>query len=186
MICFAAHKYMSNGLNKGFDVFCTIAKRFENNTDIKFIVIGDFKQNDNIYFESSNMSYLGSVEPKRLGEIFMDMHIIVSPVRSHVLHPGNFDGFPTGAALNAVLNGCVLITTDPHDNAEKLGLKDGRDLFLTSDRPSEIIQLINRLFYDRELLDKVGKNGYARFFEITNFKAQMLEKFNILNGIIKK
>jgi lipopolysaccharide transport system ATP-binding protein len=116
----------------------------------------------------------------------MDMHIIVSPVRSHVLHPGNFDGFPTGAALNAVLNGCVLITTDPHDNAEKLGLKDGRDLFLTSDRPSEIIQLINRLFYDRELLDKVGKNGYARFFEITNFKAQMLEKFNILNGIIKK
>jgi hypothetical protein len=149
-------------------------------TEIRFTVIGDFDASENIYSHAKNIEYIGALDAKFLSINFQKMHIIISPARSHVVHYGSFDGFPTGAALNAVLNGCALITTDPHDNAEKLGLIDGEDLLLTSDRASEVEKLVLLLFNDRKLLYKIALNGFKKFSQISDFDNHKSDKFGLL------
>ena len=44
--------------------------------------------------------------------LYRKMDIIISPTRHNVLSEGSFDGFPTGATTEAMINGVVAITTD--------------------------------------------------------------------------
>jgi hypothetical protein len=130
------------------------------------------------------VTYWGPRDPKALGAAFQRMHIIVSPVRSHVLYHGNFDGFPTATALHASMSGCAVITTDPHDNAERLELQPGLDLILTSDRPSEIAHHIETLRTNRTALYELALRGSTRFGALLQLEKLKADKACILEGLM--
>ncbi len=129
-ICFMANKYMAGGIDKGFDVFIGVAKKFETTATIRFHVIGPYGNED---IEGggdvpTNLKFHGTKLTAELNPLFDKMDIIVSPNRAFVLDKGAFDGFPTGSCVEAALKGVALFITDPlnlntvYDNEENIEL----------------------------------------------------------------
>ena len=112
-ICFMANKYMTNGLDKGFDVFVGVAKCFESEADVRFHVIGTFSKTDLNGEIADNIVFHGAQQTQALNVFFDKMDIILSPNRASTLHKGAFDGFPTGSCVEAAFKGVALFVTDP-------------------------------------------------------------------------
>jgi hypothetical protein len=177
-VCFAAYSYMHMGLSKGFDVFCRLAKLLEGFNDIKFFVIGGHSESDSFFKYHPNVNFLGELSIEQMDRQFEKMHIVVSPVRSHVFSAGCFDGFPTGAALRAILNGCVYVGTDPEDNAQALGLIHDEHLLLTSDRTSDIAEKILILRSDRKKMYEMALAGQDKFAKLCAFTNNMEKRID--------
>ena len=100
------------------------------------------------------------------------MDIIVSPNRPGLLHAGNFDGFPTGACVEASLCQVAMVATDALQ--QNPGYTDQTSIFLLQYQGQDgqdaqgsqavpvvlqIEQVIRHLALHPELLSQVAKQG---------------------------
>ncbi|GAJ07418.1 unnamed protein product, partial [marine sediment metagenome] len=77
-------------------------------------IAGDWK-NELHLIEHNNYTYYGMLSPTELRGVYYKCHIVVTPGYTDDAPPSGFvtiDGFPTGAAVDAMSTGCCLISTN--------------------------------------------------------------------------
>ena len=141
-ICFVAEKYMPAGANKGYPEFIAAAHQLAAVDErLRFHVVGSFDANDiNVQALGDRLRFYGRLNTAELKTFFLGMDLIVSPNRPYLLHPGNFDGFPTGCCAEAALCGVAVMATDIlHQNP---GYPPGQAMLFLPDRQEHIVQAI--------------------------------------------
>lgn len=129
-ICFVAERYMPLGANKGYPEFIAAALALVDLQELRWHVVGGgfARQDIDITALGDRIHFYGRLETASLRQFFTGMDLIVSPNRPQVLHPGNFDGFPTGCCVEAALCGVAVMATDTL--AQNPGYTDNQSIFL--------------------------------------------------------
>jgi lipopolysaccharide transport system ATP-binding protein len=161
-ICFVADRYMERGANKGYPEFIAaasvLAREFPNLT---FAIVGGFTPND-IPLDpaiASRFRFHGRLTTDQLRIFFQTQHIIISPNRPFLVSPGNFDGFPTGACVEAALCGVTVVGSDVL-NLNRAYV-DGKDIVICDPAPEAIADRVGHLVIARERVAAMGAAGRA-------------------------
>jgi glycosyltransferase involved in cell wall biosynthesis len=172
-ICFVAHKYSPEGKDKGYDIFIQVAKQLSKIHDnIKFHVVGNFNDTDiDITEIKLKIKFYNTLETSEFPDFYHGIDIILSPNSSFVLAPGAFDGFPTGACIEAGLNSVALFVTD--DLNQNIFFKEGE----------EIVNKILHYYLNPAKLYSIANNGKEKIQAIYNLEAQMKPRIGILEKV---
>lgn len=179
-VLFSSHKYTPFGLDKGFDIFNRVAKCLEKDGRFSFSVLGGFTEKD-LVVKTNNIVFIPELVNNALGEEMQNYDIILSPNRSHILHLGAFDGFPTGSVMHAANSGCLMMITDDWDNSEAIGLIDNIDFIRISTNVSEIINKLKLLANDRAMLNFIANNGKNKINKLIDSSTQLNRRGIILS-----
>ena len=179
-ICFVAHKYMSQGKDKGFNLFIDTARYFiQRGLRINFHIVGPWGKDDFDNFNYRNSIRLYGNQPSSFFiDFYKGMDILLSPNRPYILSPGAFDGFPTGAAVEASLCGVALFVTDKLEL--NIHYNNGSEIVIVDDRVDDIIEKIYYYYLNPGLLYKISECGRLKSRELYNFKSQMESRIKIL------
>jgi len=170
-ICFVAYKYMAGGIDKGFDIFIEtanlIARRLEN---ARFHVVGGFEESDMDCPEiKDRITFWGIQFRDFFRDFYTHMDIILSPNVAFQMYPGSFDGFPTGACIEAGLSGVAVFCSDPLGS--NVALRNHEEIEIISRDPAEIADLVCSYHSDPERLKQIsltGQRAFATLFDIEN------------------
>lgn len=168
-ICFVAERYMHQGANKGYPQFIEAAKQLIREfPELRFSVVGSFNAED-VPLENllkKSISFKGLLTTTELKEFFLTQDIIISPNRPFMLHPGNFDGFPTGCCVEASLCGVAVVCSD--ELKLNLYYTDKEDIVICDPTSHAIFKAVSELICDPDLLKRIGMRGQnisQRIFE---------------------
>lgn len=182
-ICFVAHKYMPQGRDKGYDVFIETAKKLAlRHEEIFFHVVGPFGPDDIPITEIENrIKFYGSRTTNFFPAFYGEMDLILSPNVPFLLRPGAFDGFPTGACVEAALCGVAVFCCD------ELNLNifvDGEELVIIPRGISEIEKVVSEYVQHPEQLYRIAKNGQKKFKEVFSYEKQMYPRIKLLEAML--
>lgn len=185
-ICFVAHKYMKHGIDKGYDIFISVAQklaqRYEN---IRFHVVGGFTEPDLPIEElRDKIVFYGLQKPEWFEEFYFDKDIILSPNRPFKLGDGYFDGFPTASCTDAGIRQVAMFCTDElHLNIKFI---DGEDIVIIPPDTEKIVETISCYYLHPEKLRSLAQNGASRIRDIYSHENQMVPRIKILENELKK
>jgi len=163
-ICFVAERYMPLGANKGYPDFIAAALALADLSHLQFHVVGGgfTPQEIDVSALGKRIQFHGRLDTDHLRRFFSDMDLIISPNQPRLLHPGNFDGFPTGCCVEAALCGVAVMATDALQ--QNPGYVDGESIFLL-DAAAPLSQQIESRLRDlssqSHKLTTVGESGQA-------------------------
>lgn len=180
-ICFVANKYMAKGIDKGYDLFISVAKLIcELYKDIFFHVVGQFNESDiDVSKIKHRIKFYGTLSTDSLNRFYSGMDIILSPNVPFVLTPGGFDGFPTGCCVEAALSGVAVFCTDVLK--QNIKLKDREEIVIISRNIGEIYQVITEYYCDHQSLQELAKAGQEAFKRIFDIDTQMEQRLKLLS-----
>ncbi len=189
-ICFVAERYMPLGANKGYPEFITAALSLADLTQLQFHVVGGgyTPQEIDVSALGERIQFHGRMETDQLRRFFARMNLIISPNQPGLLHPGNFDGFPTGCCVEAALCGVAVMATDAlqqnpgYVDDESIFLLDSGDLPLAHQIESHLRRLANQ----PHALKKVGKSGQALTRKLYAPEHQIGQRQRILREVAAK
>lgn len=179
-IVFCAAKYMSKGLDKGYDVFVALAHSLIKKYDfVRFHVVGGFdKEEIDVTLLDGEITFYGYQKFDDLAAIYKKMDVIVSPNKPFVQGKGAFDGFPLGTVIEAVLNSVVAIVTDELN--QNTVFENGKEIIITNGNVTSIEKEIINLIQNPEKLFDVSQNGRNKFLEIYSNDYQMNPRIKLL------
>jgi glycosyltransferase involved in cell wall biosynthesis len=182
-ICFVAHKYMEKGRDKGYDVFVEVARILADLVpEVAFHVVGPFGEDDiKISMIRERITFYGSRTTDFFPDFYAGMDLILSPNAPHILRPGAFDGFPTGACIEAALCGTAVFGCD------ELGLNpfsNGEELVIIPRDPAAIASVVEEYLRAPERLYLVAQKGQKRFSEVFSTGYQMALRTRILEDYL--
>jgi hypothetical protein len=183
-IVFSSHKYVQHGVDKGFDIFNKVAKYFEGNPNFEFTCIGGFSEKD-LITSTKNINFISDVLPQKLSGEFAKYDIIISPNRSHVLHYGAFDGFPTGSVLHACNSGCMMMLTDDWNNATRLGLVDNESFIFIAANSEFVVNKLLELSKGKSRIKSIAYKGKGTLIKQLDLTNQMKKRITILKDNLK-
>lgn len=183
-ICFVAHKYTSDGRDKGFDVFLQMAKLISiTRTNVKFHVVGPWDENDYDTGGIRNINFYGVAEQGWFDTFYIDKDLIVSPNASGQIFKGSFDGFPTASVTDAAMRKVAMMVTDPmglnDDNFE-----DGKDVLITSNDPTELVANLEFLLDNPSFLTSIAEAGYKKANYLYSVEKQIHPRIEILKNCL--
>lgn len=166
-VCFVAESYMSGAANKGFPDFMAAMQLLSDLPQLRIHVVGGGydKSDFDVPGLGRTVHYHGRLPTAQLRDFYAQMDLIVSPNRPGQLHAGNFDGFPTGACVEAALCEVAIMATDAlHQNP---GYVDKQSIFmLVHDTniaglsvPQQIEEHLRQLAANPEQLARVAEDG---------------------------
>ena len=179
-ICFVAHKYGANTVSKGYGYFVRVARAlFPRFPETRFHVVGDYTATDVDLGEvAGSFAFYGRQPPAFFAGFYAGMDAIVSFNRPFVLMPGAFDGFPTGACLEAGFRGVANLINDPLMlNAEFV---DGRDILLLDDDFERSIARITALLENPQALMALGAGTWRSYHRVMNLDRQLWARSRII------
>lgn len=184
-ICFCAAKYLPKGEDKGYDLFIEAAKKLISNYDfVRFHVIGGFGPKDiDLAGNENKFVFYGYRDFDSLAPLFREMDVLVSPNRPFMLKKGAFDGFPLGTAIEAALNGSVVVATDELN--QNAGFTDQQDLVIIEPTGRAITEAITALIENHEKFTRISNAGRQKFSEIYDNKIQMEPRVAWLKSLIQ-
>lgn len=160
-ICFVAEKYMPRGENKGYPEFIAMAHALVDLPQLRFHVVGSFTPDDIDVsaLGSERIRFHGRMETSRLRSFFTGMDLVVSPNKPYTLHPGNFDGFPTGSCVEASLCGVAMMATDAL--RQNPGYPDGQAMLIVQPDVPQLVQRVRELVQQPRRLGPLARAGQA-------------------------
>ncbi|PKM51934.1 MAG: LPS biosynthesis protein RfbU [Firmicutes bacterium HGW-Firmicutes-7] len=185
-ICFVSHKYMSKGIDKGYDVFIDVCKYLAIDTEnIRFHVVGNYDDKDiDISDIRDKITFYGLQNMDFFREFYSRMDMIISPNSSFVLVPGkNFDGFPTGCCIDALLNGVGLICTD--DLNQNIEFEHQKDIVLITRDVKTIIDIVKYYYDSPEKLYELSALGQLKAKKIFDFNMQVQKRAAVIESAMK-
>lgn len=186
-ICFVAECYMPLGANKGYPEFIAAALALADLPDLRWHVVGGgFSAQDiDVTALGERIHFYGRIETPELRPFFAGMDLIISPNRPRLLHPGNFDGFPTGCCVEASLCGVAVMATDALD--QNPGYANGESIFLLDvtgpPLPQQIEARIRTLAANPTTLQTVAQQGQALTRQLYAPQRQIGERQRILSQV---
>lgn len=185
-IVFCAAKYMSKGLDKGFDVFIALAHSLIKKYDfVRFHVVGGFdKEEIDVTLLDGKITFYGYKKFDDLATIYEQMDVIVSPNKPFLYGKGAFDGFPLGTVIEAVLNNVVAIVTD--NLKQNTVFENGKEIIITNGAVASIEKEVINLIQNPEKLFEISQNGRNKFLEIYSNEYQMNPRIKMLAEEIER
>jgi glycosyltransferase involved in cell wall biosynthesis len=183
-ICFVAHKYTPQGRDKGYDVFIEVARQCRATCPTaRFHVVGPFTAGDvDTAGLENSIHFYGTQNAGFFPEFYGRMDIILSPNAPFLLAPGAFDGFPTGACIEAGMSGVTVLATDCLK--QNIHFIDGKDIVIIPRDASAIAARIS-FFYQHPgqlyTLAEQGRNSFQRVFDLN---AQMQPRHQMLERLL--
>ncbi|WP_143746398.1 glycosyltransferase family protein [Caballeronia catudaia] len=179
-VCFVAHRYGDDTKKKGYDQFVAVAQalseRFE---QVRFHVVGDYTP-DQIPLGAAErtMTFHGKQPNTFFREFYPRMDIILSVNRPTEDRKGAFDGFPTGACMEAGFRGVLNCISDP------LGLNvaftDDVDFVLVDLDTQKTIERLSKLIGDTERLYNVAYANWQKFLAVFDTDYQLWRRTRII------
>ena len=147
-LCFVAHKYGSDLVSKGCDQFVGIAVALaREDPRLRFHVVGDYTAADIALGDATEkFTFHGRQCTTFFADFYPAMDAIISINRPFVLARGAFDGFPTGACLEAGFHGVLNCINDPL--ALNPVLVPGRDFMLLDFNQEQSVARLRQLLRD--------------------------------------
>lgn len=185
-LCFVAHKYSEKGIDKGYDLFIETAKKLASKYDkINFHIIGGFSENDIEVSElGEKIKFYGIQTSDWLRSFYKNMDLILSPNRPFQLSKGSFDGFPTGACTEAMINGVVLLCTD--ELKQNMKFKDKEDLIIIKPEVSNIIETIEYLYHNPYKIIEIARQGRKKAKDIYKKESQIKPRIELIKKVAKQ
>ena len=144
-VCFVAESYMPGAANKGFPEFMAAMQNLADLPQLRVHVVGGgYTPADlDVPGLDQRITYHGRLPTAQLRTFYAQMDLIVSPNRPGQLHAGNFDGFPTGACVEAALCEVAIMATDALQ--QNPGYVDQQSIFLLDHDGEPVSQQIERM-----------------------------------------
>jgi glycosyltransferase involved in cell wall biosynthesis len=179
-ICFTAHKYTSDGHDKGYDIFLEVAKRLaQKYTECRFHVVGGFGPDDlPIDGLDGRITFYGGQTQEWLAQFYLDKDLILLCNVPFIICEGAFDGFPTGCGSDAMLNKLALFCTDPL--AMNCEFVDGRDLVIVPHDANAIVEKLSWYRDNPSALRNLAENGKRQAERVYSFQSQLKPRIKIL------
>ena len=184
-ICFVANKNVPRGADKGYDRFIEAARILsKRHSQVRFHVVGQLTEQDvDVGDLGDKIAFYGHQPTSFFPQFHARMDIILSPNIPFVLYAGAFDGFPTGACVEAALCGTALFVTD------ELGMndgyfKDGEEIVIISREPDQIADTIRKYISEPERLSSIGQNGQRAARLIFSLEVQMAPRLRVLSDLM--
>ena len=179
-ICFVAHKYTPMGKDKGYNIFIETAKILAKlYPNIYFHVVGNFNETDmDVSFLLNRIKFYGTLNTQQLSSFYMSKDIILSPNASFILSAGAFDGFPTGACIEAGLNGVALFISD--DLNQNVFFQDKENVVLINNIPLDISKKVEYYYHNNDKLIALAEVGREKIELHYNLETQMLPRVNLI------
>jgi len=183
-ICFVANKYMERGIDKGYDVFIEVAKSLSKmHKDMFFHIVGPFNPSDiDITALGDKIRFYGIRNTDFFTEFYSYMDIILSPNAPFVRRPGSFDGFPTGACIEAGLCGVAVFCADIL--GQNIAFNNGEEIVIISRDIQDICKAVDEYYDSLDSLYKLAQKGQEAFKKVYDIKAQMTPRVQILSDRI--
>ena len=185
-LCFVAHKYTEKGIDKGYDIFISVAKELNKKfKNIDYHVIGGFNENDIDVSElGDNISFYGVKDSKWLRNFYNNMDIIISPNRPNMLGKGTFDGFPTGSATEAMIRKVLLLCTD--ELKLNVKFKNKKELIIIKPNFENVTKIIEKLYKNPVKIKKIADQGSKKAKEIYSKENQIIPRVKIIKECLEK
>lgn len=178
-LCFVAHRYGDNLAAKGFDQFVAIARALADDHRLRFHVVGDYAAEDLPLGDAADrFSFHGRRPVDFFRTFYPRMDAIISLTRPFPRGTGAFDGFPTGACMDAGFRGVLNCINDP------LGLNiaftGGRDIVLLDLEPERAIQALRELLAAPPALYDLAYANWRKFHEVFDVNRQLWARMRII------
>lgn len=184
-IGFVANRYTPGGLDKGYDLFLATAQALTaQGINASYHIVGPWTQADGAIDANirDRLTFHGYLSTTQLQQLSRTLDILLSPNRPSQLAPGAFDGFPTGSAIEAGLQGAAVVCTDEL-NLNTL-FEDGRNIVLVRPEVDHIVAKLRPLLSDPSALAKLGDATQEAFRAAYSPEAQMAPRLDMLNRVI--
>lgn len=183
-VCFVAHKYTHRGVDKGYDTFIEAARCLSKICNkMIFHVVGPFGAADiDVSDLRDKLRFYGTRPTEFFPAFYANMDVILSPNRAFMLGPGSFDGFPTGACVEAGLCGVVAICTDPLQ--QNISLQAEEEIVIVKPDVDDICQRVHQFYTRPENVYLVSARGQEAFRRIFNVEAQMKPRLRTLASLL--
>jgi hypothetical protein len=179
-LCFVAHKYGENITSKGYDQFVAIAVELTGAfAHLRFHVVGDYLPEDVLLEESTcRFTFYGRRSSAFLTDFYKSMDAIISINRPFDLTPGSFDGFPTGACIEAGFHGVLNCINDPLDLNPCF--TDGGDIILLNLDHQRSAARLRDLIENPTELYRVAEQGWRKFHDIFDTDRQLWARTRVI------
>jgi len=179
-VCFVAHKYTKQGVDKGYDTFIAVARILAPLLpDIRFHVVGPWTPSDvDLASIANRVRFYGPQVTSFFVDFYSQMDVILSPNKSGLMYPGSFDGFPTGCCVEAGASGVAVFCTD--DLGQNECFEEGIEIVIIPTDPVVISQTILNYIDDLDALYRLSERGRAAILRIYNIDAQMNPRLKVL------
>jgi len=178
---FLAHKYTSDGADKGWPQFQhLISKLASEGKPLEATVIGPWGPQDLLDAKDLGLYRLLGVRPEyQLPQFLLDQHFIVSINTPNLILPGQFDGFPVASVVAAALCGVVPIVNDP------LGLNNflesGVNAVLIDDAsPISLVNKVTEILQNPQVIKSIANNARKSFASMYNSGVQLTPRYEAL------
>ena len=181
-VCFVAQRYTRYGSDKGWPVFLEALRMLgDAGLPVRGHVVGGFGPADvGTEFADLDLGFSGVLSTPELHRFYLDMDVIVSPTAPGRLAPGAFDGFPTGACVEAALCAVAVVATDPLDQNRLY--TDGRDIHMPPAEAAEVVQRILAMVSEPDGLRRVAQAGLRTTRQKYGVDAQLWSRRRILEA----
>ena len=190
-ICFVAECYMPLGANKGYPEFIAAAQALADLPELRWHIVGGgyTPQDIDVRALGNRIQFHGRLDTPDLRQFYAGMDLIISPNQPFLLHPGNFDGFPTGCCVEAALCGVAVMATDALgqnpgyvDTDTMLLLETGTDISLAQ----QIAARVRQLHANPTALQRIGKAGQALTRQLYAPERQIGQRQQILRSVAER
>ena len=184
-ICFVAYKYMPRGVDKGYDIFIEAAKALAKvHPDFRFHVVGPFNEQDiDVHELSDRLRFYGPQTTDFFIGFYKEMDVILSPNIPFTLYPGAFDGFPTGACMEAGLAGVAVFCTDLLQ--QNFIFREGEEIVIIPHDAHSICEQIEHYRRDYDALHRLSHQGQEAFRRVFALEAQMAPRLRLLSAYLE-
>ncbi|MDQ7055462.1 MAG: glycosyltransferase [Persephonella sp.] len=161
---------------KDLDVFIEVAERFENNKDVKFVIVGDGPYKKEIQHRAKNVVFTGYLEGEELSKAYASSFLFLFPSTTETF--GN-------VVLEALASGLPVLVSDK--GAAKENVISGVNGFVVKNNDvNEYTNLINRFLDNRELYESIQNSAVKliRSLDYEKLLKNMINEFSL--GAIKK
>jgi hypothetical protein len=180
-ICFVAHRYGSDMAHKGYDQFVQVAHLLAGDSRLRFHIVGDYGPADVPLGEvATRFNFHGRQPTKFFAAFYPRMDVILSPNRPASTEKGSFDGFPTGACMEAGFRGVLNCITDPL--ALNVAFEDGRNILLIDRDAARTAARLAALFAAPDQLYALARANCARYGEVFDVDRQLWSRTRLITS----
>ncbi|WP_354684166.1 glycosyltransferase family 4 protein [Cupriavidus necator] len=186
-ICFVAHRYGNDVRKKGYDQFIAagqaLAPMFP---DLRLHVVGDYTPDQlPLTGISDRITFHGKQPNTFFREFYPRMDMILSVNRpANESGTGAFDGFPTGACMEAGFSGVLNCISDPlHMN---VAFTDDADIVLLDYDTEKTVAKLARLLADTDKLYALAYANWRRFLEVFDKDQQLWKRCELITSELLK
>lgn len=183
-ICFAAFRYDPHGRSKGYPEFITAAAMLaQMHPRLRFAAVGDFGPEDWPVPPAlqDRLAVHGPLATNDLHRFLPSQDVIISPTRRLAVTGRGFDGFPTGATVEAALCGLAVVASDELN--QNRHYRPGEDILICAAEPTSIVATLDPFLRDPARLLALAERGRRRTVDLYGVATQLQPRTRLLRAL---